>query len=55
MIEFADALIARAFLVDPEGDSFFIAECATLLSNYLGEYLARPHEVDAVAPEGWLD
>ena len=53
MIEFADALIARAFLFDKDGDPFFILQCGKLLSDYLGRYLARPYDHDAVPPEGW--
>ncbi|CAN5274907.1 TetR family transcriptional regulator [soil metagenome] len=50
MIEFADALIARAFLFEPDGDAFFIEQCADLLSSYLGNYLAQPYDHDAAPP-----
>jgi AcrR family transcriptional regulator len=41
MVEIADSLISRAFLVDPDGDPFFIAECARVITEYLAEYLER--------------
>lgn len=53
MIEFADALIARAFLFAPDGDPFFIEQCGQLLASYLGNSLAQPYDPDAIAPEGW--
>jgi AcrR family transcriptional regulator len=53
MIEFADALIARAFLFDPDGDEFFIEQCAVVLNSYLGNYLAKPYDLDAVRPADW--
>jgi AcrR family transcriptional regulator len=42
MVEIGDALIARAFESNPDGDRFFLDECTRLMVNYLGEYLAQP-------------
>ncbi|MDQ1550012.1 MAG: hypothetical protein QOD27_1670, partial [Microbacteriaceae bacterium] len=42
MVEIADALIARAFESDPDGDRFFLDECTRVMVSYLGEYLAQP-------------
>jgi AcrR family transcriptional regulator len=42
MVEIADALIARAFESDQDGDRFYLDECTRLMVNYLGEYLAQP-------------
>jgi AcrR family transcriptional regulator len=42
MVEIGDALIARAFESDPDGDRFFLDECTRLMVSYLGEYLAQP-------------
>jgi AcrR family transcriptional regulator len=44
MVEIADSLIARAFVSNLDGDEFFISETSRLLTNYLGEYLARTVE-----------
>jgi hypothetical protein len=44
MVEIADSLIARAFVANPDGDDFFIGETSRLLTEYLGEYLARTVE-----------
>ena len=40
-IEIADALLARAFLHDPEGDPWFIAECKYVVRNYLVSHLGN--------------
>jgi AcrR family transcriptional regulator len=42
MVEIGDALIARAFESDRDGDRFFLDECTRLMVSYLGEYLAQP-------------
>lgn len=39
MLEIADALVSRAFLTDPQGDPFFIAEARRLTVGYLEEFL----------------
>ena len=44
MVEIGDSLIAKAFEVAPDGDPFFLAECARLMVSYLAEFLARPIE-----------
>jgi hypothetical protein len=44
MVEIADSLVARAFVANPDGDEFFIGETSRLLTEYLGEYLARTVE-----------
>lgn len=41
MVEIADSLVARAFMLDPDGDPFFIDECARVITGYLADYLAR--------------
>ncbi|UCR89365.1 TetR/AcrR family transcriptional regulator [Mycetocola spongiae] len=40
-VEIADSLTARAFESTPEGDAFYIRECATVIVGYLRDYLAR--------------
>lgn len=42
MVELGECLIARAFESAPDGDPFFLDECARLMVDYLAEYLARP-------------
>jgi AcrR family transcriptional regulator len=42
MVEIGDALIARAFESDQNGDRFFLDECTRVMVNYLGDYLAQP-------------
>lgn len=44
MVEIADSLVARAFVANPDGDEFFIGETSRLLTDYLGDYLARTVE-----------
>ena len=53
MVEIADAVIARAFQSDPEGEQFFVDECKRIVVVYLGEYLARPHPI-IERPVDWM-
>jgi AcrR family transcriptional regulator len=45
IVELCDALVGRAFQANPQGDEFFIDECAEIAVTYLGIYLAKPHLV----------
>jgi AcrR family transcriptional regulator len=42
MVEIGECLIAKAFEVEPDGDSFFLDECSQMMVDYITEYLARP-------------
>lgn len=41
MVEIIDALSARAFATDPQGDPFFLSEIPRIINGYLAEYLER--------------
>jgi AcrR family transcriptional regulator len=43
IVEICDALLARAFQSNPDGDDFYINECTDLVIRYLGDYLEKPH------------
>ena len=43
IVELCDALVGRAFQANPEGDEFFIDECAEIAVSYLAAYLAKPY------------
>jgi len=42
IVEIADALLAKAFETNLEGDEFFINETSFIISEYLEQYLAKP-------------
>jgi AcrR family transcriptional regulator len=44
MVEIANSLVARAFVSNPQGDGFYIAEAQRLLTRHLREYLASTLE-----------
>lgn len=41
LVELIDALVARAFIDDPNGDAFFIGEAKGIATGYLADYLER--------------
>ncbi|MGV8885731.1 MAG: TetR family transcriptional regulator [Microbacteriaceae bacterium] len=41
IVEVIDALCARAFEKDPQGDPFFISQISPIINGYLAEYLER--------------
>jgi AcrR family transcriptional regulator len=44
VVEITEAVVAKAFESDPEGDPFFINEARRVVVSYLDEYVARPYE-----------
>jgi AcrR family transcriptional regulator len=49
MVEIVDSLTGRAFATNPQGDQFFIDECASIITGYLNDYLARTLESSEAA------
>jgi AcrR family transcriptional regulator len=43
LVEIADALLARAFQSDPNGDQYFIDACTQIIVEFLTAYLAKPY------------
>ena len=44
LVEVSDALLARAFQSDPNGDQYFIDACTEIVIRYLDDYLAKPYD-----------
>ena len=53
LVEMAMALVDKAFESDPDGDEFFLAECARVLFDYFDAYLARTLPAGPTVP--WPD